>query len=146
DPNVKLELVCVVDGEIVARGWADQHRPDLEAMGLGSGEYGFTLRLPTRLMDGHHHVVEVKALLNETQHPIKAGTRLVQFDPTDFLKGHVVIENDGLVHGWALNTAMPKEAVRVWISAGADHTVHVEANQHRPDLAELKMGTGHHGF
>lgn len=146
DPNVKLELVCVVDGQIVARDWAKQHRPDLEAMGLGSGEYGFSLRLPTRLMDGHHHVVEVKALLNGIQYPIQAGSRLVQFDLSDVLNGHVVIENDGLVHGWAMNTATPEEAVRVCISASAGHALVVEANQYRPDLAELKMGTGYHGF
>lgn len=146
DPNVKLALVCVVDGEIVARGRAQKHRPDLEAMGLGSGEYGFTLRLPTRLIDGHHHVVEVKALLNGIQYPIQAGSRLVQFDLSDVMNGHVVIENDGLVHGWALNSAKPEEAVRVCISAGASHTLVVKANQYRPDLAELKMGTGYHGF
>lgn len=145
-PQEPLEIVCRVDGKEVARGEAGQYWPALEKLGMGDGRYGFTLALPPELVDARHHMVEVRAIAGNAEYPLKRGSRLHYFDPAEAMQGHVVIEYDGMVHGWALNHASTGEAVTVCISTGPGHTMQVKANQFRPDLAEQKLGTGHHGF
>lgn len=145
-PLERPEIVCRVNGVEVARGEASQYRPDLKELGLGDGRYGFTLALPPRLVDGQHHMVDVRARVDGVEHSLKGGSRLHCFDPAEAMQGHAVIEYDGMVHGWALNHAAPREAVTVCISAGPEHSIRVKAEQFRPDLAELKLGTGYHGF
>src|SRR5690606_37485434 len=145
-PLERPEIVCRVNGVEVARGEASQYRPDLEELGLGDGRYGFTIALPPELIDGQHHMIDVRARVDGVEHSLKSGSRLHCFDPAEAMQGHAVIEYDGMVHGWALNHAAPREAVTVCISAGPEHSVRVKAEQFRPDLAELKLGTGYHGF
>src|SRR5690606_38570725 len=127
-PRQHLEIVCRVDGKEVARGEASLYRPDLEKLGMGDGCYGFTLALPPELVDARHHMVEVRAIAGNAEYPLKRGSRLHYFDPAEAMQGHVVIEYDGMVHGWALNHASTGEAVTVCISAGPGHTRQVEAN------------------
>lgn len=55
DPDMPQERVTVqvqIDGKVVAKGVADQHRPDLQAAGIGNGHHAFFIPLPTSHVDG----------------------------------------------------------------------------------------------
>jgi hypothetical protein len=49
-------------------------------------------------------------------------------------------------HGWAFNSEAPLEAVDVDLFVDEEHVATVNACALRPDLRELKMGDGRHGF
>lgn len=51
-PGQTVTVRVQVDGEIVAQGAADRHRPDLQAAGIGDGHHAFFIPLPDRLLDG----------------------------------------------------------------------------------------------
>src|SRR5690606_14141963 len=102
-PAQRPHIVCYVDGHEVAQGQAHLPRADLQQLGLGDGKYGFSVALPRQLVDNQHHLLEVKTRINGTDHPLRGGSRLMLFNAQDELTGHVVLNNDGLVHGWALN-------------------------------------------
>ena len=146
NPAQRPHIVCFVDGREVAQGQAHLPRPDLQQLGLGDGKYGFSVALPRQLVDNQHHLLEVKTRINGTDHPLQGGNRLMLFNAQDELTGHVVLNNDGLVHGWALNKGRPEHPVEITLSAGPGHELRVAASQYRPDLAALQLGTGHHGF
>lgn len=48
-PQARVPVALVVDGEIVAEGVANVPRPDLADMDLGDGAHGFLIELPDRL-------------------------------------------------------------------------------------------------
>ncbi|MFV3074455.1 glycosyltransferase family 2 protein [Niveispirillum fermenti] len=52
NPDRPARVRVLMDGVPVAEGIADQHRPDLEAAGIGSGHHAFFVRLPMALLDG----------------------------------------------------------------------------------------------
>jgi hypothetical protein len=49
NPEARVPVALVVDGEIVAEGVADVPRPDLADMALGDGAHGFLIALPEHL-------------------------------------------------------------------------------------------------
>ncbi|HEV3071607.1 MAG TPA: hypothetical protein VGY76_09335 [Solirubrobacteraceae bacterium] len=49
EPEARVQVALVVDGEIVAEGSADVPRPDLADMALGDGAHGFLIALPEHL-------------------------------------------------------------------------------------------------
>ena len=145
-PQLRPQIVCLVDGVLVAESTAQLHRSDLEQAGLGDGCYGFSIELSRQLIDHQHHLLEVKARVNGKDYPLEGGSQLQLFELADEYIGHAVIDSDGLVHGWALNKANKDEAVAVRIQAGPRHVIEVEAKHYRQDLVDLKLGSGHHGF
>lgn len=56
-------LFLRVDGQIVAQGEADRHRPDIDAL-HGRALCGFSLPLPVRVFDGRPHLVAVEEVVS----------------------------------------------------------------------------------
>lgn len=55
------EVQVIVDDQWVATGLASDFRADLLEAGIGKGEHGFRIALPTSLIDGKTHRVRVQA-------------------------------------------------------------------------------------
>jgi hypothetical protein len=59
-PGARVRLEVLADGAVVARGVADQLRPDLEIAGLGDGHCGFAIRFAPRLPPDRARVLELR--------------------------------------------------------------------------------------
>lgn len=59
-PRTRLEVELVSDGQVVARGIANQFRQSLLEQGIGDGKHGFSLPLPASLSDGAPHDLQVR--------------------------------------------------------------------------------------
>lgn len=52
NPNEPVVVRLLVNGELVAEGLANAHRPDLQAAGIGSGHHAFFIPLPNTHLTG----------------------------------------------------------------------------------------------
>jgi phytanoyl-CoA hydroxylase len=59
-PEVRPNIVLVVNGSIASTTKADVYRPDVAVAGYGDGRYGFSIPLPDRIMDGGVYEVDVR--------------------------------------------------------------------------------------
>jgi glycosyltransferase involved in cell wall biosynthesis len=59
DPERRVGLVLLINGEIVGRVLANDHRPDLEAAAMGSGRHGFWIRIPGGLSPAKSYLIGV---------------------------------------------------------------------------------------
>ncbi len=59
DPMRHCVLVLKEADRIHARSVASRFRPDLLAAGIGDGCYGFSLQMPSSLLDGENHLLEI---------------------------------------------------------------------------------------
>ena len=62
-PNRRVHVIAVSDGQVVAEALANQHRADLVRDGRGDGRHAFRLRLPAALLDGERRSVQVRAMV-----------------------------------------------------------------------------------
>lgn len=69
EPDARIEVALVVDGEIVAKGVANVPRPDLADMALGDGAHGFLIELPAHLQTPARR--RIVALAGAEQVPLK---------------------------------------------------------------------------
>ncbi len=105
DPDSPVSLVVRVDGVVVARALANLYRADLERAGIGSGRYGFALKLEA-VSTFEPHTVEIVQEGGEQALP---GTpRLIPASPEldDALQDHLVAllshaESDATLTRWA---------------------------------------------
>ena len=105
DPESPVTLLLKVDGHVASRTLANLYRPDLEKAGIGSGRYGFALKLD-ELSPFEPHTIELvregdDAPVNGTPQTIPAVTML-----DDTLQDHLVAllsqaETDDMLKQWA---------------------------------------------
>lgn len=55
----RVRILALVDGSRIAEEIADQYRSDLEVTGYGDGRHGFAVALPSELLDGREHILEI---------------------------------------------------------------------------------------
>lgn len=60
-PLEAQKVTVLLDGMVVCYGFANQHRPDLQAAGISQGNHAFYLRLPEALMDGRDGMLSIIA-------------------------------------------------------------------------------------
>ncbi len=105
DPESPVSLAIRIDGQVVARTLANLYRADLEKAGIGSGRYGFALKLEA-VSPYEAHTIEIVreedgAALNGTPRQIPASP-----DLDDGLQDHLVgllshVESDATLKRWA---------------------------------------------
>jgi hypothetical protein len=59
DPERRVGLVLMLNGEIIGRFLANQHRQDLEDQGLGSGRHAFWIRIPATLSATKSYLIAI---------------------------------------------------------------------------------------
>ncbi|CAI9122247.1 Hint domain-containing protein [Brytella acorum] len=62
------------------------------------------------------------------------------------LRGYVDIVESGRIAGWAFDELTPEQPVRLRILDGDEVLGEIVADTYRADLAESRIGTGHHAF
>jgi glycosyltransferase involved in cell wall biosynthesis len=59
DPERRVGLALLINGQMVGRVLANDHRPDLEAAGIGSGRHGFWVHIPGGLSPAKSYLIAV---------------------------------------------------------------------------------------
>lgn len=142
----KVEVLCTIDGQVIARRQADQFRADLQLAGIGDGKYAFFMEIPTQFYDGCRHLVQLQASHGDIQFELAGSPMEFTLQPDHLIIGDFSLENDGLLQGWVVDTAAPSRTVCVTVIAKNVGQVVLSANTYRNDLLELGNGTGCHGF
>ncbi|MEQ8282892.1 MAG: glycosyltransferase family 2 protein [Parvibaculum sp.] len=92
DSDNRLEIEIRIDGEAFATVVANKKRRDLQDVGFGSGEYGFSLPLPEVIWDGRDH--KISACFRDNgkhlrQSPIRVSRSDLKFAALDELRINV---------------------------------------------------------
>lgn len=93
DPQARVRVAVVVDGEIVAEGVADVPRPDLADMALGDGAHGFLIELPAHLQTPARR--RIVALAGPEQVPLQAAPSFWQEPTAEGAWSDVIFEAGG---------------------------------------------------
>ena len=105
DPENPVSLVIRIDGHTAARTLANLYRADLEKAGIGTGRYGFALKLES-VSPYEPHTIEI--VREEDDAPLNGTPRQIPASPDldDSLQDHLVsllshAESDGTLKRWA---------------------------------------------
>jgi GT2 family glycosyltransferase len=140
DEAVRLALMCEEGplGDFLA----EQPRPDLAASSHGNGRHGFVVKLPSRLLDGRPHVVQIAVVKEQRLLPQKPGPI---FFPSP-LYGQVNAVVHGALHGWALDEHALHRPPVIAVEVDGKRITSLTGDLPRPDLAAVIGGDGRHGF
>lgn len=61
-PEEPVTVEVLADGALVGHGVASNFRGDLKAAGIGNGKHGFEIELPSHLIDGLEHTIDVRVV------------------------------------------------------------------------------------
>jgi hypothetical protein len=133
DPEARVPVALVVDGELVAEGMADVARPDLADRNLGDGAHGFLIPLPERLRAPGRRSILV--LAGSERAPIPTAPSFWQKPAADGTWGGVVFEAAGASTGLV---PPPPACPRFRAIAETDGWLFLEESLARPNEAELE--------
>src|SRR6516165_1300711 len=154
DPLSRVEVEQWVDGVLVGRAMADQHRADLEAAGMGDGTYGFRLLLALDPAKADPQTVEVRvaggALLSngtfERTYEPPAPEPPPEPPPWPADQGQCDGREGDIVHGWACRLDFPEQHVVVeqWVDGA--RVAETVADLQRADLSAAEIGHARYGW
>ena len=131
DPDNPVSLLIKVDGKVTARTLANLYRSDLENAGIGSGRYGFALKLEG-VSPLEPHRIEVVRENDEA--PLPGTPRLIPASPelNDALQDHLVellshAESDETFKRWAAFLAQQADRLLQRRADVASHKPHPTA-------------------
>ena len=73
DPKAEIKVELYVDDKLVETIPARTLRPDLKSKNIGSGEYGFSFKIPSSYKDGNVHRANVKVAGSDYTVPNSQG-------------------------------------------------------------------------
>lgn len=132
DPEERVEVVVLVDGEPVVEGMADKFRQDLLDAGIGDGKHAFEITIPEEYADGKEHEINIivkktgKDLINH----FKVMPSLLFINNLNiFYKFHFAIDeciyfkNKGFVFtGWFYSLTNDKDFPEIFIKINDIHS------------------------
>jgi hypothetical protein len=107
NPEARVPVALVVDGEIVAEGVADVARPDLAEMGLGDGAHGFLIELPEHLQTPARR--RIVALAGEARTPLTPAPSFWHKPTAEGAWSDVVFEPGGALSAKVPDPPAPAE-------------------------------------
>jgi RHS repeat-associated protein len=141
--------VDIYDGNtLIATVAAGDFRQDLLDAGIGDGNHGFSIALPSSLINGQAHTVTIKYAgtqtnLNNTPKTVSCISPGV---PTPAYTGYHDVGNCSALAGWAWDANQPTTPISVDIYDGNTLITTVSASAFRQDLLNAGIGDGNHGF
>lgn len=144
-PEEVLRGEVHLDGQPVGHARADLPRPDLEAIGFGSGGAGFAFPLPLAAQDGRPH--QFALIAEERWLPITVDQLTLVIPPRlHMLRGRIERVAAGQCQGWVSDSMRLGEPVWLDILAEGRLLGRHLADQPRSGLREAGIGDGRHGF
>lgn len=143
NPNTPLTVEVVEGGVVKASGVANVFKQTLKDQGYGTGNYGFSIALPSSLKDGQPHQISVR--ISGTSYTLTDSPRSVSCVGNDYA-GRLNSADCSTVKGWAWDKVNPNTALIVELMDGSTVIASGLANIFQQTLADAGYGTGNYGF
>jgi len=155
DPAVPVTLRVFDNGVPLGDVVAHQHRPDLEAAGIGDGRHAFVMHVPGGLAPDIRHLIEVRRASDGWVLP--GSPAVLEASPLDLARfsrqapaapwrGIVETATRARLSGWAWDPRTPDVPLALVVLDNGELIARVLANGYRKDLAEAGIGDGRHAF
>lgn len=146
EPNAVVVLAISHDDELIGTVHAGQYRPDLETQGIGTGRYGFDVRIDQRL-PAEACAVRVREMRQGEEITGSPARIAVRKGPVRLpeLSGYLDHVDRTIVTGWAAEKGLD-EPVALTVSVNGESVARLVANGARPDLAAIGPGLERCGF
>lgn len=135
NPNARLTIEVLIGDTAIARGVADELRPDLLKQGIGDGRHAFRISLPDSLCDGVEHFVHIREATSGQVLPSSPRRLLIERAVSGYVDG---LNGSGII-GWARHDALPNRHLKLAVREQGKVLGHAVADQER-------AGVGAHGF
>ena len=167
-PDATVTIVVSLGGTVLLEAPAGDHRPELMAVGRGTGSYGFDLSFESGLAWGEFAVEAVHgqararlrinkqdlAVLGRAKPPAPVVQSDLSTSPDELVSGNdsfgirgaVDHVNSSGASGWVYAPSHPNAALRVEVLVDDYIIGRGIADQMREDLHAHGMGTGRYGF
>lgn len=141
-PDESVRLALTSEKGVLGEFQADLLRPELAAVGHGTGRHGFAVKLPAELLDGRPHLIRILVR--------KDGSALARDGEEIFFPQHLHGQLDSVEHatlrGWAFDEQAPERPCLLEIEVDGAHAAMVRCDRLRPELAQVVGSSGRHGF
>jgi hypothetical protein len=146
DKNLPSAAMTVelYEGEIVyGTALANLYRENLKTAGYGTGNYGFSMPMPTALRDGKPHQLSVR--VKGSNYILAGSPRAISCAANQFF-GNFDIADCNQIIGWVWDKNFPDAAMTVELYEGTTIYSTTLANVYRANVKNAGYGTGNYGF
>ncbi|MEO6288167.1 MAG: T9SS type A sorting domain-containing protein, partial [Dyadobacter sp.] len=142
-PNNAVTVELFEGSTVYGTVLANVYRESLKTAGYGTGNYSFTMALPTALKDGVAH--QLSARVKGTTTLLWSSPRSVTCISNEYF-GNFELASCDVIAGWAWDKNAPNSALTVELIEGT--TVHATAlaNIYKATVKNAGFGTGNYGF
>jgi glycosyltransferase involved in cell wall biosynthesis len=142
-PDDRIELELIENGRELARTVADRDRPSLVQSGIGDGRHAFRLDIPSGLLSGALHHLDLRCAATGVAIPGSPITLDQAAEPPPpTLRWHIDEITDAGVIGWAFSPIAPSRRCVVALREGPRLHSRAAASRSRPGLREAGLGDG----
>ncbi len=117
-PNRRVHVVALSQGQVIAEALADLSRADLLQAGRGDGRHGFRLRLPPSMLDGETRTLEIRAMAGGTPAPLKRGEVTVAPAAPETPSADAALQRDALAPAAPIEEPPPALVLGLWPGEG----------------------------
>lgn len=150
-PDERVTVRVLIDGEEVGHTTADLPRPSLAAAGVGDGAHAFRFRLPELsgahvlgVFGGAERLLPARGF---AVHGLDAKLEIeTAVTAASLVEGRLDRVLDGVVEGWAWRPKAPQQRVTVHVLLDGESAGEVLAELPRPSLAAAGIGDGSYAF
>lgn len=146
NPDETLTLIVYQNGQEIMQVIADRFRKDLKESVIGTGNHGFSVRLPQSSCEAAPFDLQIK--VKNSDFVLHQSDISFEYKPeykTSF-QGHCEAINGTKFKGWALDNNNLDRKVKISVYEGSKLLTQVVSNIHRADIQQWKKGDGRFGF
>ncbi|ELS05487.1 tetratricopeptide repeat protein [Xenococcus sp. PCC 7305] len=146
-PDEKQILVIYQNNQEVLRFAADRFREDLKKAGIGTGNYGFAVRLPLDVCQAAPF--NLKITVAESDYVLEKSA--IRFEYNDTYKTSFQgfcepFTDEIILKGWALDNENLDRKISLYVYENHVFLFKLQANVYREDIHQWKQGDGHYGY
>jgi|GEM_PF-6388143 len=147
EPESSMTLVIHKNNEEVFRFAADRFREDLKRTGIGTGNYGFAIRLPLDICQAEPF--NLKITIADSDYVLEKS--LVEFTYNETYKPSFQgfcepVSDEGRIKGWALDNENLDQKMDLYVYENHILLLKLKANLYREDIHKWKEGDGYYGY
>lgn len=146
-PDETQTIIIYKNNEAIGRFAADRFREDLREAGIGTGHYGFAIRLPLDVCQSAPF--NLKIIVDNSNYTLQNS--LIKFNYDAIYKSSFQgycepLTKDGILKGWALDNDNLDNKLTLYVYDNYNFICQIKANLYRKDIHNWKKGDGFYGY
>ena len=146
NPDESLTLIFYQNDQAIFEVVADKFRDDLQELGIGTGHYGFAIRLPLSICKVAPFLLKVK--VKGSDFILRNANISFKYKPTykQSFQGNCEPCVDSSIKGWALDNSNLENSINIYVYEDHKFLCKLVANKYRSDIHDWKKGHGYYGY